>query len=134
MTGIIDDDGVVLAWLCTQLAQLQSDAARDGWLPKLEAAVAALRSGTPPTTVCRRLGLTVDATQLATRVRNPTRDAGRSVINAVPAAISDLRMDPVAVRGDYVCPHGSCYRRGRSDQRGYEPVCVDGTPMLRSVE
>ncbi len=120
-----DDEHAVLVWLCTQMPDLRADADRGGWTPRLDAAVAALRSGIPPTQVCRRLGLTVDVAALRAGVGGPARGAG-------PATIGDLRIAPVPTSGDYTCPHGSCDRRGRPDRRGHEPVCVDGTPMLPS--
>jgi hypothetical protein len=124
MTADVDDDDhLMLVWLCTQLPDLRADADRDGWTPRLDAAIAALRSGVPATQVCRRLGLAVDVVALRARLDDRIRGTG-------PATLGDLRLTPVIPGGDYTCPHGSCERRARPDRYGHEPVCVDGTPML----
>ena len=115
---MVDDEQVVLAWLCTRLPELRQHAARDLWEARLDAAIAALRAGTAPTQVCARLGLTVNVAD----IRAERAAAG-------PATLGDLGIDPVPVDGDYVCPYGLCQRRGRPDPRGRVPECVDGTPM-----
>jgi hypothetical protein len=127
MIGDVDDDEhVVLAWLCTHLPDLRADADRDGWAPRLDAAVTALRNGVPATEVCRRLGLAIDIVALRARLGEPARGTG-------PSTLGDLRLAPVNAVSDYTCPHGSCQRHARPDRHGHEPVCVDGTPMLPST-
>jgi hypothetical protein len=123
----VEDEHLVLVWLCTQLPELQMDADRAGWGSRLDAAVTALRNGVPPTQVCRRLGFTVDVAALRARLGDPARGTG-------PATIGDLPVARAKVgSGDYTCPHGSCERRAEPDRHGHEPVCIDGTPMLPSA-
>jgi hypothetical protein len=123
--AVNDDDLITLVWLCTNLVQLRADADRDGWRPRLDSAEVALRNGTSVTQVCRRLGLPVDPAPLRAQAGDSTRDLG-------PATLDNLVKPRRPVGGDYVCPYSSCDRRARSDRNGYEPVCVDGTPMLLS--
>jgi hypothetical protein len=125
MADDLDDEHIVLAWLCTHLPELRADADRDGWTHRLDAAITALRNSAPATQVCRRLGLSIDIAALRDPRGNPTR-------GTVPATIGDFVAPRVLVHGDYLCPHGSCERRGRPDRHGREPVCADGSPMLLS--
>ncbi|MEV6350105.1 hypothetical protein [Actinoplanes sp. NPDC051851] len=129
--GVDDDEQPVLVWLCTQLPGLRASAGDDGWRPRLDAAVTALRSGVPASQVCRRLGLTFDPATTGSAAAPVRRgDAGPG---AGPATLGGLRLNRVSTAGDYVCPHGSCERRARADRHGHEPDCIDGTPMLPSA-
>jgi hypothetical protein len=116
-----DLEVAALALLCTQLSDLQAIAERDGWRSRLDTAIAALRGGHSAVRVCNRLGLDMDAAHLAAAT-------GRTVTD--PASLHNLGIDPIPMIGDYVCPQGRCIRHASPDANGYEPLCVDGTPML----
>jgi hypothetical protein len=110
------------AWLCTRWPQLRAEAERQGWVARLDQAQAALRGGTAPSRVGRRLGLTIDESQLT-----PFRG------DADYVTLADFGLDPVATTGDYGCPYHRCPQRRAPRPDGGPPSCVDGAPMQRLV-
>lgn len=113
------DEATALAWLCTQLPELRANADQAGWRQRLDTAEQALRAGTPPTEILKRLGIdTID-----------TNDTYALRGTLTPATITDLGIDPVPTTGTYTCPHGYCPRQAHPDHRGRTPHCADGTPM-----
>ena len=114
--GTDDPELTALVGLCTLLPELQHEADRQGWRPKLDNVVAGVRNGQSALRAWRHLGLPDDPAQLRSAVTDPI-------------ALSGLGIDPVPVTGDYVCPHYRCTRQAQADPAGQVPQCVDGRPM-----
>lgn len=110
-----EQERAALGILCTNLTDLQQAAIDGGWRSKLDAVIASVRNGNPALRACGYLSLEVDTTQ--------------TLRLSTPAMLDDMGIDRLQVAGDYTCPHGSCTRSAQADGNGYEPLCVDGTPM-----
>lgn len=106
------DEDLALAWLCENLPRFRAAAASRTHLAKI---VDGVREGRRSAVwAMRRLGVgEMDRTD---------RGSADGLV-----VLDGLGLDPVHVRGEFVCPHDRCRRLGTADDRGREPVCHLGT-------
>jgi hypothetical protein len=116
MSHEADSDLDLTGWLCTHLPRLTAEAAEYRWRHKLDAALAAIRTGTPvaPALADQNLPIDLDA----------ARREQVCISRGDPAVLNEFNIDPVHVTGDYACPgEPGCSRRAQPDADGHEPRC-----------
>ena len=116
-TGDADDE--VTAWLCTHLPILTGQPGYPRWAHKLDAALTAIRTGTPTVQALADHGIPVDITAV--------RSEQKAITRGDPAILDELGVPEVAVTGDYTCPAADpsrrCPRRAGPDPDGHQPRC-----------
>jgi hypothetical protein len=112
-------DGDVAAWLCTHLTDLTADPGYPRWAHKLDAALTAIRAGTPALQALTDQHIPISV--------NAARGEQRTIARGDLATLADYGIDPVAVTGDYTCPAQEpahrCPRRCAPGPDGQQPRC-----------